>query len=84
MSAIRNYAVVTASYMSFTLTDGAIRMLVLLHFYALGLPQSIMVIFSRIFSAVSSTTARCCAISFALYDLARLVASHWAVCRRDL
>jgi predicted MFS family arabinose efflux permease len=36
MSAIRNYAVVTASYMSFTLTDGALRMLVLLHFYQLG------------------------------------------------
>jgi predicted MFS family arabinose efflux permease len=36
MSAARNYAVVTASYMSFTLTDGAIRMLVLLHFYQLG------------------------------------------------
>jgi hypothetical protein len=36
MSAVRNYAVVTASYMSFTLTDGAIRMLVLLHFYQLG------------------------------------------------
>jgi predicted MFS family arabinose efflux permease len=36
MSAVRNYAVVTASYMSFTLTDGAIRMLVLLHFYQVG------------------------------------------------
>lgn len=36
MSAVRNYAVVTASYWSFTLTDGALRMLVLLHFYALG------------------------------------------------
>jgi predicted MFS family arabinose efflux permease len=36
MSAVRNYAVVTASYMGFTLTDGAIRMLVLLHFYQLG------------------------------------------------
>ena len=32
----RNYAIVTASYMSFTLTDGALRMLVLLHFYQLG------------------------------------------------
>ena len=30
------YAVVTASYWSFTLTDGALRMLVLLHFNALG------------------------------------------------
>ncbi len=36
MSAVRNYAVVTASYWGFTLTDGAIRMLVLLHFYSLG------------------------------------------------
>ena len=36
MSASRNYAIVTASYMSFTLTDGALRMLVLLHFYQLG------------------------------------------------
>ena len=36
MSAFRNYAVVTASYWCFTLTDGALRMLVLLHFYALG------------------------------------------------
>jgi predicted MFS family arabinose efflux permease len=36
MSAVRNYVVVTASYWSFTLTDGALRMLVLLHFYSLG------------------------------------------------
>ncbi|MBN9560541.1 MAG: organoarsenical effux MFS transporter ArsJ [Alphaproteobacteria bacterium] len=36
MSGVRNYAVVTASYWSFTLTDGALRMLVLLHFYSLG------------------------------------------------
>ena len=32
----RNYAVVTAAYWGFTLTDGALRMLVLLHFYRLG------------------------------------------------
>jgi predicted MFS family arabinose efflux permease len=32
----RNYAVVTASYWGFTLTDGALRMLVLLHFFHLG------------------------------------------------
>jgi predicted MFS family arabinose efflux permease len=36
MSAVRNYAIVTSSYFTFTVTDGAIRMLVLLHFYALG------------------------------------------------
>ena len=33
---IRDYAVVTAAYWVFTLTDGALRMLVLLHFYTLG------------------------------------------------
>jgi MFS family permease len=36
MGGVRNYLIVTASYWSFTLTDGALRMLVLLHFYALG------------------------------------------------
>ncbi len=36
MGGIRNYLIVTASYWGFTLTDGALRMLVLLHFYALG------------------------------------------------
>lgn len=34
--AARNYAIVTAAYWGFTLTDGALRMLVLLHFYQLG------------------------------------------------
>lgn len=33
---VRNYVLVTAAYWAFTLTDGAIRMLVLLHFYTLG------------------------------------------------
>jgi predicted MFS family arabinose efflux permease len=32
----RNYLIVTASYWGFTLTDGALRMLVLFHFYRLG------------------------------------------------
>ena len=35
-NAARNYTVVTAAYWGFTLTDGALRMLVLLHFYRLG------------------------------------------------
>ena len=33
---LRNYALVTAGYWAFTLTDGALRMLVLLHFNELG------------------------------------------------
>jgi MFS family permease len=34
--AARNYLIVTASYWGFTLTDGALRMLVLLYFFQLG------------------------------------------------
>lgn len=33
---IRQYGIVTSAYWGFTLTDGALRMLVLLHFYQLG------------------------------------------------
>ena len=33
---LRNYALVTAGYWVFTVTDGALRMLVLLHFHELG------------------------------------------------
>ncbi|MDY6850280.1 MAG: organoarsenical effux MFS transporter ArsJ [Thermodesulfobacteriota bacterium] len=36
MSDLRNYTLVTGAYWGFTLTDGALRMLVLLHFHALG------------------------------------------------
>ena len=35
-AATRHYAVVTSAYWGFTLTDGALRMLVLLHFHRLG------------------------------------------------
>jgi len=36
MTDLRNYTLVTGAYWGFTLTDGALRMLVLLHFYGLG------------------------------------------------
>ena len=36
MHDIRSYAAVTGAYWAFTLTDGALRMLVLLHFHQLG------------------------------------------------
>jgi len=36
MTSLRNYALVTGAYWAFTLTDGALRMLVLLHFHHLG------------------------------------------------
>lgn len=36
MNMLRNYATITAGYWAFTLTDGAIRMLVVLYFHQLG------------------------------------------------
>ena len=36
MMNVRNYVLVTTAYWGFTLTDGALRMLVLLHFFHLG------------------------------------------------
>jgi MFS family permease len=36
MASVRNYLIVTASYWGFTLTDGALRMIVLLYFFKLG------------------------------------------------
>ena len=34
---LRHYAIVTSGYWAFTVTDGAIRMLVVLYFHLLGL-----------------------------------------------
>lgn len=43
---VRNYILVTAGYWAFTLTDGALRMLVLLHFHDLGFsPVSLAFLF---------------------------------------
>jgi hypothetical protein len=36
VSNLRDYAVITGNYWAFTLTDGALRMLVVLHFHSLG------------------------------------------------
>ena len=46
MNSIKNYCVVTAAYWGFTLTDGALRMLVLLHFYQSGFtPIEVSILF---------------------------------------
>ncbi len=43
---IRQYLIVTANYWAFTLTDGALRMLVVLHFHSFGYtPLSIAFLF---------------------------------------
>jgi len=57
MSSIRNYILVTAAYWAFTLTDGALRMLVLLHFHALGyspVELAFLFVFYELFGMVTN------------------------------
>ncbi len=54
---IRQYAVVTGNYWAFTLTDGALRMLVVLHFHQLGyspLDIALLFLFYEIFGVVTN------------------------------
>ncbi|MCC5853508.1 MAG: organoarsenical effux MFS transporter ArsJ [Alkalimonas sp.] len=55
--AIRQYLVVTGNYWAFTLTDGALRMLVVLHFYSLGydaLSIAMLFLFYEFFGVVTN------------------------------
>jgi predicted MFS family arabinose efflux permease len=47
----RNYAIVTAAYWGFTLTDGALRMLVLLHFFQLGYSPFVLSVLFLLYEA---------------------------------
>ncbi|MDB2385844.1 organoarsenical effux MFS transporter ArsJ [Shewanella sp.] len=54
---IRQYLLVTANYWAFTLTDGALRMLVVLHFYDLGyspLAIAMLFLFYEVFGVVTN------------------------------
>ncbi|MBV2131866.1 organoarsenical effux MFS transporter ArsJ [Pseudomonas sp. MAP12] len=54
---IRQYLLVTGNYWAFTLTDGALRMLVVLHFHGLGyspLQIAALFLFYEIFSVVTN------------------------------
>lgn len=57
MDAIKQYSLVTANYWAFTLTDGALRMLVLLFFYQLGyspLEIAMLFLFYEFFGIVTN------------------------------
>lgn len=57
MSSWRQYAIVTGNYWAFTLTDGALRMLVVLHFHQLGygpLAIALLFLFYEIFGIVTN------------------------------
>ncbi|MFC3609717.1 organoarsenical effux MFS transporter ArsJ [Stutzerimonas tarimensis] len=54
---VRQYLVVTGNYWTFTLTDGALRMLVVLHFHQLGytpLQIALLFLFYEIFGVVTN------------------------------
>jgi predicted MFS family arabinose efflux permease len=54
---LRQYAVVTGNYWAFTLTDGALRMLVVLHFHQLGyspLQVAMLFLFYELFGIVTN------------------------------
>ncbi len=56
-AAVRNYILVTGAYWGFTLTDGALRMLVLLHFFNLGyspVKLALLFVFYEAFGVVTN------------------------------
>ena len=56
-SEVRQYLLVTGNYWAFTLTDGALRMLVVLHFHTLGyspLQVAMLFLFYEIFGVVTN------------------------------
>jgi predicted MFS family arabinose efflux permease len=57
MTSLRNYVLVTGAYWAFTLTDGALRMLVLLHFHELGytpVQLAFLFLFYELFGVVTN------------------------------
>ncbi len=56
-SDVKQYLIITANYWAFTLTDGALRMLVVLHFHALGyspLEIALLFVFYEFFGIVTN------------------------------
>ena len=59
LSALQQYGVVTANYWAFTLTDGALRMLVVFHFHQLGystLEIALLFLFYELFGVLTNLT----------------------------
>lgn len=54
---VRQYIIITGNYWAFTLTDGALRMLVVLHFYQLGyqaLDIALLFLFYELFGVITN------------------------------
>ena len=57
---VRQYLLITGNYWAFTLTDGALRMLVVLHFYTLGyspVQVAMLFVFYEIFGVITNLVA---------------------------
>ncbi|MCW8878010.1 MAG: organoarsenical effux MFS transporter ArsJ [Kangiellaceae bacterium] len=69
MTSIKNYATVTAAYWGFTLTDGALRMLVVLYFHQLGysaIEIAFLFLFYEFFGVVTNLVGGWLAARFGL------------------
>ncbi|WP_196140030.1 organoarsenical effux MFS transporter ArsJ [Aliikangiella sp. G2MR2-5] len=69
MNSVRNYATVTAAYWGFTLTDGALRMLVVLYFHQLGysaIDIAFLFLFYEFFGVVTNLVGGWLAARFGL------------------
>ena len=69
LSALQQYMVVTASYWAFTITDGALRMLVVFHFHQLGyssLEIALLFVFYEFFGIVTNLAGGWLGASFGL------------------
>lgn len=56
---VRNYVLVTGAYWAFTLTDGALRMLVLLHFHSLGYSPFRLALLFLLYEVLGAVTNLC-------------------------
>ena len=66
---LRNYAIVTGAYWAYTLTDGALRILVLFYFYDLGYSPfevAMLFLFYEFFGIVTNLVGGCLAARFGL------------------
>jgi len=56
-SALKQYGIITGNYWAFTLTDGALRMLVVLYFHQLGygaLAIAMLFVFYELFGVITN------------------------------
>jgi len=70
----RNYAIVTAAYWGFTLSDGALRMLVLLHFHQLGYSPFALAFLFLLYEAMGIVANLIGGWLAARYGIARMLA----------